>query len=162
MWSLDYDFVVYGTFQFILDIDIANFYNLKFDAKLEVFKISLIKQYIRFIHPHTMLVRKFKNEEVTPFNLGLMTDFEVQKLLNLTIAISDSMKANFEKELDDLVTEVINFAFTSTFGDEDYVPPEDDTKNIANGANWLPSASDFSSGAQVFTNDNTLQPVTTY
>lgn len=61
------------------------------------------------------------------------------------------MKANFNKELDDLAKEALKFIITEVEGD-DYVAPADDTKNIANGINYYPLKKDFVPGGPVFTN----------
>lgn len=150
VWEMNYDFVIHATFTGALEFVIADFYSFKIETVLDLFEISLLKQYLKFIHPHTMLHLKIKNGTAPEFNLGLMSDFEVRKLFNFKITLSDKMKANFEKELDGLFTEAIKFGLAATFGEEDYVPPEDDTLNIANGMNYLPSSFDY--GEQVWTN----------
>jgi len=71
------------------------------------------------------------------------------------------MKGDFEKKLDDIATELFNFVETAISGD-DYVPPTDDTKNIANAANYYPSWSDFRMGGPVITHADSasLVPMT--
>lgn len=71
------------------------------------------------------------------------------------------MKANFNKQLDDLVKEMFNFANNTIFSDQPYAAPEDDTKNIGNYENYLPSwKKEFKAGGPVFTNPYATETAT--
>ena len=71
--------------------------------------------------------------------------FEVNELLQINILVGDNMKANFNQKLGDLFKEAVNFAVSQATG-KDYVEPTDDTKNIANGANYYPGLNSFVPG----------------
>ena len=63
-----------------------------------------------------------------------------------------------------VVQELIQFAGTAITG-EDYIAPEDDSKNIANPANYYPNfPEDFSYGGAVFTHEesNSNIPMTAW
>lgn len=61
------------------------------------------------------------------------------------------MKANFNKQLENVLKEWANLAVANIF-DTNYIGPEDDTRDISNAANYYPTSKDFSTGGPVFTN----------
>jgi hypothetical protein len=71
--------------------------------------------------------------------------------LDVNTVIADNLKANFNKQLDDLAKEALKFMGTEISGG-DYEAPADDTKNIANAANYFIEHKDLVPGSQVFTN----------
>lgn len=88
---------------------------------------------------------------VLPFDLKLVSEFKINNLLDIKVKLADNMRANFNKQLDDLAKEAFKF-MTAAVTDEDYVEPADDTRNIANGANYVPNEGNFVTGGEVFTN----------
>ena len=134
-------------------LTVADFYNLKVEFVFDLFKIQLLKPVVTFVHPWAIFVAKNEDPSVAlPFDVKLMTEFKIDKLLDVRITASDDMRANFNKKLDDLVKEAFTFAGTAFTGEE-YVLPEDDTKNIVDPMNYLPAyPKDFKKGGQVFTN----------
>jgi len=152
LWALSYELNTYGKITETFTLDIANFYSFKVEVVLDVFRLQLLKQKVVFVHPWAIFKAKNEEPSVTiPFDLKLESQFKVNKLLDLSIMVADSMRANFNKQLDELFKEMFFFAETAVV-DEEYIPPEDDTKNIANALNYLPSAKDFKKGGEVFTN----------
>lgn len=86
-----------------------------------------------------------------PFDLKLRSSFKVNDLLTVNIKLTDRLRANFNKELDGVAQEILNFIGTA-FKGEVYEEPADDTINIANAANYFPNSADFVYGGQVLTN----------
>jgi hypothetical protein len=87
-----------------------------------------------------------------PFDLKIRSSFKVNDLLTVNIKLTDRLRANFNKELDGIAQEILNFIGTA-FKGEVYEEPADDTINIANAANYFPNSTDFVYGGQVFTNN---------
>ena len=86
-----------------------------------------------------------------PFDLKLKTEFKINKLLEVNVKVADNMRANFNKQLENLAKEAFKFV-TTAVTDGDYVEPKDDTKNIANVTNYFPNNGNFVPGGEVFTN----------
>ena len=104
------------------------------------------------MHPVAILAAKLEEPSVDlPFDLKIMSEFKINQLLDVNVKLADNMRANFNKQLDNLAKEAFKF-MTAAVLDEDYFEPADDTKNIANGANYLPNEGDFVPGGEVFTN----------
>jgi hypothetical protein len=68
-----------------------------------------------------------------------------------TITIEDSMMADFEKDMSNIVGNLFDFAF-STIAGEYFIQADDDTANIANPENYYPKEDDWEMGGPVFTN----------
>jgi hypothetical protein len=82
----------------------------------------------------------------------LEAGYQLNDLFHAKVTLTDSMNANFNKDLAELLKEVFKFASQATY-DVDYeMQPEDSTLNIANPINYLPSEDDFNFGTRVFTN----------
>lgn len=104
------------------------------------------------MHPVAILAAALEEPSVKlPFDLKIMSEFKINKLLEVNVKLADNMRANFNKQLDNLAKEAFKF-MTAAVLDEDYVEPADDTRNIANGANYLPNDGNFVPGGEVFTN----------
>jgi len=152
IWDFNYDLKAYAKVNEKITLDIAGFYQLTTEFTLDLFRLRLLKQHFKFVHPLAILDGKNSNPVVElDFDLKLESIFAIQEFMNLEIVMEDKMKANFNKQLDDIVKELFSFAITAVQGDE-YIAPDDDTKNIANGANYYPNAKDFKYGGQVLTN----------
>jgi hypothetical protein len=65
--------------------------------------------------------------------------------------ITDSMAADFTKNLTGIAQELVKFAFSSVSGNDYDMPSEDDTNNIANPMNYVPNKQDLKHGGGVFT-----------
>jgi hypothetical protein len=153
MWALSYELKGYAKITETFTISVAEFYNFKVQVVFDLLKMQFLKQTIQFVHPWAILAAHNENPSVAlPFDLKLKTEFRIDNLLDVSIIAADNMKANFNKQLDDLVKEMFNFAGNAVFEEQPYVAPEDDTKNIANGANYFPSWKEFKTGGPVFTN----------
>lgn len=93
-----------------------------------------------------ILAAKLEEPSVSlPFDIKFRSEFRIIKLLELNVKAVDSMRANFNKQLEGLAKEALKFVSTAAKG-EDYVEPEDDTKNIANAENYLPTWDNFVPG----------------
>lgn len=104
------------------------------------------------MHPWAILAAQ--NEAVPvdlPFDIKLKSEFKIIKLLEVNVKLADNMRANFNKQLENLAKEAFKFV-TTAVKDDDYVEPADDTKNIANAANYFPNNGNFVAGGEVFTN----------
>ena len=125
---------------------------MRIQLSLDLFKMQLLKQTFTFVHPLAILAAKNENPAVDlKFDLKANTQFQINQLMDLNILVADNMRANFNKKLDKMFKEAIKFAVTAVEGEE-YEAPEDDTKNIANAANYYPNLREFVPGGPVFTN----------
>lgn len=101
-----------------------------------------------------MLIQQKMNDiPVSPFDMKLRSSFMVRDLLSVNLKITDRLRANFNKKLDGISNEVVNFIASAFSGDE-YVEPDNDADNIANGVNYFPEDKDFVFGKQFLTNNN--------
>jgi len=104
------------------------------------------------VHPWAIFTAKNEATPVDlPFDVKLLSEFKINKLFEVNIKLADNMRANFNKQLEGLAKEAFKFVTTAVM-DDDYVEPADDTKNIANPANYLPNNGNFVPGGEVFTN----------
>jgi hypothetical protein len=146
LWHISYTLNAYGKITETFTLSIADFYNLKVQFVFDLFKMQVFKPVVTFVHPWAIWVAKNEDPSVTlPFDVKLKTEFKIDKLLDVTISATDNMRANFNKELDHLAKEMFSFAEAAIVGEE-YIVPEDDTKNIADPANYIPSWNDFKTG----------------
>ena len=149
---MSYELNAYAKITETFTISVAEFYNFKLQVVFDLLKMQVLKQSLLFVHPWAILAAKNEEPAVDlAFDFKPITEFKINKLLDINVMVADNMQANFNKQLDDLVKEIFNFAAKAVV-DEDYVEPQDDTKNIANPLNYLPSKKDFKNGGEVFTN----------
>ena len=72
MWAVSYELKAYGTVTETLTLTIANFYSLKLQVFIDLFKLQVLKQSLTFVHPWAILVAKNENPRVDiPFDLKL-------------------------------------------------------------------------------------------
>ena len=98
-----------------------------------------------------------KNQAPKGFDFNLKTSHELKKFLNLKVAISDSMNANFAKDISGPLFDLFGLGLSEA---EQLIFQEDDTKVIDtdsafNYNNYVPKYPDnFSFGGQVGLGDN--------
>lgn len=110
---------------------------------------------VKFVHPQA-LYRNFSertgaNPYKLPFDVKFESQYSINELLKVNVAVTDSMLGSFSKDISAMIEGLANFAYDSIIGQEPEFP-DDDTENIANPENYYPLKDDFSFGGRVFTN----------